>query len=268
MNLLLKTALAATTLTLSAQAMAQITFYEHDGYRGRAFSAAGEVRDFSRVGFNDRASSVIVDHGQWEVCTDARFGGNCMVLRRGSYASLSAMGMNDRISSVRQLQRRERYENEAPAPSPEVTYEYRRRPDETIYQAPVTSVHAVFGQAEERCWTERQQVNEPSRNNNVGGAVVGAILGGVIGHQVGGGRGRDLATAGGAVAGAAIGSNAGNNTGGVGYSRDVRRCESVPDRTPDSWDVTYNYRGIEHRIQMSSPPGSSIAVNRNGEPRQ
>lgn len=268
MNLLLKTALVATTLTLSAQAMAQITFYEHDGWRGRTFSTQREVRDFTRIGFNDRASSVVVDRGQWEVCDDSRFGGNCMVLRRGNYASLSAMGMNDRISSVRPLNRRDRYDNEAPEPMPEPAYEYRRRPNESVYQAPVTSVRAVFGQAEERCWTERQQVNESGRNNNVGGAVVGAILGGVLGHQIGDGRGRDLATAGGAVAGAAIGSNSGSGSGGGSYSRDVRRCESVPDRTPDSWDVTYNYRGREHRIQMSSPPGSSIAVNRNGEPRQ
>lgn len=268
MNLLLKTALVATTLTLSAQTMAQITFYEHDGWRGRTFATQREVRDFTRIGFNDRASSVVVDRGQWEVCDDSRFGGNCMVLRRGSYASLSAMGMNDRISSVRPLNRRDRYDNEAPEPMPEPAYEYRRRPNESVYQAPVTSVRAVFGQAEERCWTERQQVNESGRNNNVGGAVVGAILGGVLGHQIGDGRGRDLATAGGAVAGAAIGSNSGSGSGGGSYSRDVRRCESVPDRTPDSWDVTYNYRGREHRIQMSSPPGSSIAVNRNGEPRQ
>lgn len=268
MNITLKIALSAAVMTLSAQAMAQITFYEHDDWRGRTFSAKGEVRDFSRAGFNDRASSVVVDRGQWEVCDDARFGGNCVVLRRGSYQSLSGMGMNNRISSVRPVGSRDRYENEAPEPLPQPTYAYRRRPDERIYQAPVTSVRAVFGQAEQRCWTERQQVNEPSRSNNVGGAVVGAILGGVLGHQVGGGRGRDLATAGGAVAGAAIGNNVGERSGGGSYSQDVRRCESVPDQTPDSWDVTYRYRGIEHRLQMSSAPGRTIAVNRNGEPRQ
>lgn len=267
LNSTIKTALIAAALSLSAQAMAQITFYEHDGWRGRTFTANGEVRDFKRSGFNDLASSVVVDHGQWEVCTDARFGGNCMVLRRGSYESLSGMGMNDRISSVRPVNQRDRYDNEAPAPLPQATYEYRRRPNEVIDQAPVTSVRAVYGQAEQRCWTERQQVAEPSRSNNVGGAVVGAILGGVLGHQVGGGRGRDLATAGGAVAGAAIGNNVGNNSGGS-YAQDVRRCENVPDKTPDSWDVTYTYGGVEHRVQMSSPPGRTIAVNRNGDPRQ
>jgi hypothetical protein len=31
--------------------------------------------------------------------------------------------------------------------------------------------------------------------------------------------------------------------------------------------VTYLFRGVEHRAQMTSPPGRTITVNRNGEPR-
>ena len=269
MNMTLKIALSAAVLSMSAQAMAQITFYEHDGWRGRTFTANEEVRDFRRIGFNDRASSVVVDRGEWEVCDDAGFGGKCMVLRTGSYESLRGMGMNDRISSVRPLGRRDRYENEAPAPLLQPTYEYRRRPQEEIFDAQVTSTRAIFGQSEQKCWTEHQRVTEPSRsNNNIGGAVVGAILGGVLGHQVGGGRGRDLATAGGAVAGAAIGSNVGSDSGNESHVQDVRRCEKQPNRTPDSWDVTYVFKGREHHVQLSAPPGRTIAVNQNGEPRQ
>jgi uncharacterized protein YcfJ len=89
----------------------------------------------------------------------------------------------------------------------------------------------------------------------------------VLGHQIGGGRGRDVATAGGAVAGALVGSNAGRNDGNS-YDRDVQRCTNATNTTPAYWDVTYNYRGVEHRMQMSSPPGNTVAVNRNGEPRQ
>jgi uncharacterized protein YcfJ len=267
-----KIAFALTALTLASQSMAQITFYEHDGWRGRAFTSNGAVNNFARQGFNDRASSVIVQRGQWEVCENRGFSGNCMVLRAGSYQSLSSMGMNDRISSARPVGRRDRYDNEAPEPMEQADYEYRRRPNESVQQAYVTSSHAVVKQAEEHCWIERQQVAEPSANRtNVGGAVVGAILGGVLGHQVGGGRGRDLATAGGAVAGAAIGANAGSNNndkGGGSYARDVRRCETTQNNTPEYWDVTYNYRGIEHRIQMDSAPGRTISVNHHGEPRQ
>jgi len=268
MNLHFKTAITALLMTLSAQALAQITLYEDDGWRGRTFSTSHEVVDLNRFGFNDRASSVIVEGGQWELCEDSRFEGRCMVLRPGNYASLSAMGMNDRVSSLRPVGHRERYDNEAPAPVQAPAYEYRRRPDEEVYQAPVTSVHALFGAAEQRCWTERQQVSEPSRNSNAGGAVVGAILGGVLGHQIGGGRGRDVATVGGAVAGALVGSNVGTGSDGETSTRDIRRCETVPGQTPDAWDVTYDFRGYQHRIQTSYAPGPYVMVNGDGVPRQ
>ncbi len=270
MNLPLKTAVALTTMALATQAMAQITLYKDDGWRGNAYTASGPVTDLGRVGFNDRASSVVVEGGRWEVCEDARFGGRCMTLRRGSYESLSGMGMNDRISSVRPVPRRDRYDNEAPAPLPQASYEYRQRPNERMYEAQVTSVRAVVGPPEERCWVERQQVSEQNNNRgNVGGAIAGALLGGVLGHQVGGGTGRDIATAGGAVAGAALGSNMANNSnnGNGSYARDVRRCENTASTTPQYWDVTYTYRGIVHRVQLASAPGQTIPVNRDGLPR-
>jgi hypothetical protein len=37
---------------------------------------------------------------------------------------------------------------------------------------------------------------------------------------------------------------------------------------PAYWDVTYNFRGQEHRVQMSAPPGTTVTVNELGEPRQ
>jgi uncharacterized protein YcfJ len=93
------------------------------------------------------------------------------------------------------------------------------------------------------------------------------VIGGVLGHQVGGGHGRDVATAGGAVAGAAIGANVGRG-GQTVYGQDVQRCENVQSQgPPDYWDVTYNFRGIEHRVQLSSPPGQTLTVDNNGDPR-
>ena len=267
MNGKLKAAMGVAAIVFATQAAAQITFYEDEGFRGRAFTTAKQVGNFERFGFNDRASSVVVDRGRWEVCEDARFEGRCVVLRRGSYDSLRALGMNDRISSVRPVKPGVRYENEAPEPMAAPNYEYRQRPNERVFEAPVTSVHAVVGPPEQRCWVERQQVVEGRRDEpNVGGAIVGGILGGVLGHQIGAGRGKDVATAGGAVAGAAIGANAGR--GAVTYDRDVQRCATGPSGPPQYWDVTYNFRGMEHRVQMSAPPGPTIAVNENGEPRQ
>lgn len=268
MNIQLKTALAATALVLGTQAMAQVTFYEREGFRGRAYSTQGTVENFDRTGFNDRASSVIVDGGRWEVCEDSRFRGRCIVLRRGEYASLRELGMDRQISSIRAVGRDRRVENEAPPPvAVAPVYEYRRRTNERVFEAPVTSARAVVGPPNQRCWVERQQVTEPRRDANVGGAVLGGLIGGILGHQVGGGSGRDIATAGGAVAGAVIGSKQGNNSGGT-YPRDVQRCENTASTTPEYWDVTYNYRGVEHRVQMAESPGRVVLVNERGEPRQ
>ena len=267
MNWKLKSLLGVSALVLATQAVAQVTFYENEGFRGRTFTTDRQVGNFDRFGFNDRASSVVVDHGSWEVCEDASFRGRCVVLRQGNYESLNRMGMNDRISSVRPADGRGGYANEAPERLAAPGYEYRRRPDERVFDVPVTSVHAVMGPPNEHCWMEHQQVNEPGRGApNVGGAIVGAVLGGVLGHQIGGGTGKDLATVGGAVAGGAIGANVGRDNGGTS-DREVRRCETVASGPPAYWDVTYNFRNVEHRLQMSSAPGPTIAVNANGEPR-
>jgi hypothetical protein len=61
MNRQVKSALAASALILAGQAAAQITFYEGENFRGRAFTADNQVRNFERNGFNDRTSSIVVD---------------------------------------------------------------------------------------------------------------------------------------------------------------------------------------------------------------
>jgi uncharacterized protein YcfJ len=257
------TAVGVAAMGLATQATAQVTFYEDNNFHGRSFTVDRVVENFAPLGFNDRARSAIVTNGSWEACEDAGFRGRCVILRPGNYDSLARMDMSKRISSVRPADDQARWS----APPPVATapaYQYYQRPNEQLYAAQVTSVHAVVGPPEQRCWVERQQVYE--NRPNVPGAIVGGIIGGVLGHQVGGGRGRDVATAGGAVAGAAIGSNVGRE-GGV-YDRDVQRCETVAGNAqPDYWDVTYNFRGIEHRVQLSAPPGPTIAVNADGEPR-
>ena len=163
MNNKLKPLFGVAALAFAAHASAQITFYEGEGFRGRAFTTDKQVGNLERYGFNDRASSVVVDRGRWEVCDQARFEGRCVVLRRGSYDSLRGLGMENRVSSVRPVTDRGRYANEAPEPLAAPTYAYRRRPSERMFEAPVISVRAVVGPPERRCWVERQQVNEPGR---------------------------------------------------------------------------------------------------------
>ena len=267
MNATLRNALVAAGLVLTTQAAAEVVFYEREGFEGRSFSTQRQIGNFERAGFNDRASSVVVLNERWEVCEDSRFSGRCIVLRPGRYPSLAAMGLNDRISSVRAVNRSARVDQQRFAPEPVPVYDNRRRRDERVFEAEVTSVRAVVGQAQQRCWVEQERVHAGS-NANIPGAVAGAVIGGILGHQVGSGRGNDLATAGGAVAGAAVGSNVGRNSGGHGYTQDVQRCETAAsDARPNYWDVTYHFRGQDHRIQMAHRPGATVTVNAKGEPR-
>ncbi len=264
MRLTLKTLAGVAAIGLATQATAQVTFYEGDGFRGRAFTADRTIQNFDPLGYNDRAKSAVVTRGRWEVCEDAFFQGRCVVLRPGNYETLGSLGMDRNISSVRPVNRQS-YDNEIPPPvAAAPVYEYRQRPSERLYEAPVTWVHAVVGPPEQRCWVERERYG--NRDAQVGGAIAGAIIGGVLGHQVGGGRGRDIATAGGAVGGAALGSEVGRDRGGYG-GRDVQRCQEVASGPPEYWDVTYTFRGVQHRVQMRNPPGDTITVNGNGEPR-
>jgi uncharacterized protein YcfJ len=254
-------------VAFATQAVAQITFYEREGFRGESFTTEKQLANFARYGFNDRASSVVVIDDRWQVCEDVRFGGRCVVLRPGDYPSLRAMGLNNRISSMRRVDRNANVDDSRYAPVADNNY--HRRSNERLYEADVTSIRAVVGPPEQRCWLEREQIPEERSRANIPGAIAGAVIGGILGHQVGGGRGKDVATAGGAVAGAAVGANAGRSSGQTATSRDVQHCASTPSQAkPEFWDVTYNFQGVEHRVQMTAPPGATITVNGQGEPRE
>jgi hypothetical protein len=93
------------------------------------------------------------------------------VLRRGSYDSLSSLGHEQQHFLGPAGRPGTARRGQAPAPLPAPTYEYRQRPNERLFEAPVTSVRAVVGPPQQRCWVERQQVVEDRGSPNVGGAV-------------------------------------------------------------------------------------------------
>jgi Beta/Gamma crystallin len=240
MNKIFRKIAVAVAIAVNTQVGAQVIFYENEGYTGRSFEAERQVGNFQEYGFNDRASSVVVLRELWEVCEDARYSGSCAVLRPGRYPSLSAMGLNNKVSSVRTVNRNTRIAKDRYAPPTEPIYDNHRRKNERVYEANVTSVRAVVGPPERRCWIERAQAIQERRDNSPE-AIMGALLGGILGHQI---------------------SNRQHST------RDVERCGTGPSRgVPRYWDVSYDFRGIEHRIQTATPPGATVTVNRRGEPR-
>ena len=205
-----KFSLVAIGWSLVLPALAQATFYEREGFGGRSFSTSRALSSLDKNGFNDRAFSAVVQKDGWEVCEDARFNGRCMVLRQGRCASLSATGLNDRISSVRPVSGNTRVEEDRYAPPPyrlpNDVVDYRPSQNERMFEADVVAVHAVVGTPD----------------------------------------------------------NQGNRV----TTRDVQRCSTTSASSrPEYWDVTYNFRGVDHRVQMMSAPGPTITVNRDGVPR-
>jgi uncharacterized protein YcfJ len=248
----------------------QIDLYENEGFQGRSLSANAPMPDLRGNGFNDRASSAVVTGDRWEVCENTGFGGRCLVLRQGQYPSLAAMGLNDRISSVRAVPAGARVDEGRYSPLPLVARDYRRRESERLYEADVIAVRAVLEDSGQHCWVEAHEASPERGDANVPGAVLGAVIGGILGHQVGGGTGRDVATGLGAVAGAAIGANTGRGEAPQQAvpTQNVQRCSQAPGQAhPAYWDVTYRFRGQEYRVQLTRPPGPTVTVNEQGEPR-
>jgi len=101
---LARIAMAVATLGCAAIVGAQeIVLYENDNFNGQRYSANHSVNDLGSAGFNDRASSVTIRGGSWQLCSDAYFRGQCVTLGQGEYPSLGAMGLNDRVSSLREI---------------------------------------------------------------------------------------------------------------------------------------------------------------------
>lgn len=94
-------ALAAPVVFASAAHAGEITLYTHDNFGGPAISVRDQVPDLSADGFNDRASSVRVRSGRWQLCENANFDGRCIVLGPGEYRKLE--GFNDVLSSLREV---------------------------------------------------------------------------------------------------------------------------------------------------------------------
>ncbi len=100
----IRAAFAAMLLALAGAAGAQqIIFFELPDFNGRRYAVNDSVSNMGSGGFNDRASSVVVRSGSWQLCTDAYFRGRCVTLNPGEYRNLGQIGLSNQISSARQM---------------------------------------------------------------------------------------------------------------------------------------------------------------------
>ena len=103
-------------------------------------------------------------------------------------------------------------------------------PADQTFQARVISARAVGNAPEQRCYTEQKQIGPLE--------LPGAIIAG-----------------------------AGDLLSGQHSVPDtVTRCNTVSGGTA-YWDVLYEFNGVQHRVQLSAPPGDTVAVNGYGDMR-
>jgi Beta/Gamma crystallin len=91
-------ALFASTTVIAGE----ITLFEHPDFGGHRVTLRAAMPNFDPSGFNDRASSLIIRAGYWELCTDAYFRGRCATFGPGEYRNLQPSFTNS-ISSVREV---------------------------------------------------------------------------------------------------------------------------------------------------------------------
>ena len=79
-----------------------VEMYSAPNFAGERFMVRRDMRQLTRDTFDDRAASLIVRGGAWEVCQHPDFGGRCQVVRQGEYPNLGR-AFTRSITSVRQV---------------------------------------------------------------------------------------------------------------------------------------------------------------------
>jgi hypothetical protein len=97
-------AAAAVLASLAPAAFAgQLILFADHNFRGNQATVQGDVPNLREFGFNDRASSIIVRSGTWQICEHKDYGGYCAELTPGEYRELPRF--NDNVSSIREVRR-------------------------------------------------------------------------------------------------------------------------------------------------------------------
>ena len=79
---------------------APVVLFEDADYRGDALPVNGAIPHLNQLRFNDKVSSIAINSGAWEVCTDPNYRGHCEVISR-SVGETGYYRLNDNITSIR-----------------------------------------------------------------------------------------------------------------------------------------------------------------------
>lgn len=82
-----------------------IELYGQPGFAGRTLTLDRDTPTLENTGFDDRASSIVVREGTWQLCADPGYSGSCRIFAPGRYADLG-YGMAKQVTSARMLRSR------------------------------------------------------------------------------------------------------------------------------------------------------------------
>lgn len=80
---------------------ASVELFDGPDFRGRRVPVNRDIDSLARRGFDQQASSMVINEGTWQVCTQPGFEGTCRVFREGQYADLRRF--DNRIGSLRRV---------------------------------------------------------------------------------------------------------------------------------------------------------------------
>jgi hypothetical protein len=95
---------ALAAISIGTAAAAEIAVFKQPNFSGEGLTLRGDTANLGDRGFLDQVSSIDVRSGQWQVCTQPDYKGECVVLERGRYPTLEKT-LNHRIESVREVTR-------------------------------------------------------------------------------------------------------------------------------------------------------------------
>jgi len=92
---------AAVLAAAGVTQAAEITIYKQPGFSGEQLTLRDQSVNLDNR-FTDQASSVVINGGRWELCTQPDFKGDCMTLGPGRYSMLDSRLLH-RVESARSL---------------------------------------------------------------------------------------------------------------------------------------------------------------------
>lgn len=76
----------------------RIVLFDGSNHTGRSVELDGRMDNLERVGFNDKAQSIIVERGSWRLCSDSEGRGECREFGPGRHQL--PPGLRSRVSSA------------------------------------------------------------------------------------------------------------------------------------------------------------------------